>query len=210
MPMTFPAHQGFVAPLWRRWPDRFDMAALCVGAAMPDAIDGLVAIFRGHFGQSIGHSLIGMAVLGIPLGLVLRRFAVRTACNLTPLQNEGFLAYIWNLGVAALVEEEKRNQPHKRQTIIMTSLIIGIFSHLLFDLVSHGHFPWLLPWVPKLKLFPDWWYDTWLRIWSPTRPAGRKIGPHAVIWVLLSVVGIWMLLRPAIHSWKNRTSNISR
>jgi len=210
MPMTFPSHQGFIAPLWRRWPGYFNMAALCVGAAMPDVIDGLIAVFRGHFGQSIGHSLAGMIVLGIPLGFALRILVLRTACRLAPLQNNGFLAYAWNLGIAALAEEGKRIQPSNNLRIVVTSLIIGIFSHLIFDLISHGHFPWLLPWVPKLKIFPDWWYDTWLRIWSPTRPAGRKIGPHAVIWVLLSVVGIWMLLRPAIHSWNNRTRNISR
>ena len=69
MPMTIPSHQGFLAPLWRRWPACFDIAALCVGAALPDVVDGLIGLFRGHFGQGFGHSLLGMLLLGLPLGL---------------------------------------------------------------------------------------------------------------------------------------------
>jgi len=85
------------------------------------------------------------------------------------------------------------------------SLAIGAFSHLLFDLVSHGHFPWLLPWVPKLAVYPDWWYDTWTRIPLPWHPDGHKIGPHVTMWVLLSVWGIWMLFSPAVRKWRTRT-----
>lgn len=207
MPMTFPSHQGFIAPLWRRWPDQFDMAALCVGAAMPDVIDGAISLFRMHLGQNIGHSLLGMAVLGVPLGFILRRLMLKTTLCMPPIKINGFLAYTWNLGVAALAREQK--QTENKTQIIAISLLIGFFSHLLIDLVSHGHFPWLIPWTPKLKIFPGWWYDTWFRIWSPIHPTGKKVGPHAVIWALLSIAGIWMLVRPAIHSWKNRTRNIS-
>ncbi len=169
MPMTFPAHQGLIAPLWRRWPGRFDVVALCVGAAMPDIVDGAIGIFRGRFGQGIGHSLLGLVLLCVPAGLLIRALVRRIA----PLH---------------------RN--------VVFSLAIGVFSHLCFDLVSHGHFPWLLPWVPKVAIYPDWWYDTWFSIPLPWRPEGRKIGPHATIWFLLSVCGAWMLFR----EWRARNS----
>ncbi|MDD4872404.1 MAG: DUF4184 family protein [Kiritimatiellae bacterium] len=209
MPMTFPSHQGLIAPLWRRWPDRFNITALCVGAAMPDIVDGVIGIFRGHFGQGIGHSFLGLAVLGIPMGFALHTLVCRTVFRLTPLQNKGFLAYAWNLGVSTLVEEEKKNRHDSRRYLIIISLILGAFSHLIFDLVSHGHFPWLIPWIPKIPIFPDWWYETWLRIWLPWKPAGRKIGPHAAVWVALSIVGIWMLLCPAVRSWRKGSRSLS-
>ncbi len=24
-------------------------------------------------------------------------------------------------------------------------------------LISHGHFHWLIPWVRKIAIYPDWW-----------------------------------------------------
>ena len=200
MPMTFPSHQGLIAPLWRRWPGRFDIAALCVGAAMPDVVDGLIGIVRGHFGQGFGHSLLGMIVVCIPAGLLIRKSLCRVARRLGPSLHGGLWAFIWNRGVACLA-----NGQATAGRIIVGSLAVGAFSPLLFDLVSHGHFPWLLPWVPKLAVYPDWWNDTWMRIWLPWRPAGRKIGPHAAIWVLLSVWGAWMLFKPAVQEWRIKT-----
>lgn len=196
MPMTFPAHQGFVAPLWRRWPGRFDVAALCVGAALPDLVDGLIGICRGHFGQGLGHSLIGLVVLGLPLGLLVRKWICRAAQHLTALKRSGFLAYAWNSGVAALAG------PAGRWRKVVMSLVIGAWMHLFFDLISHGHFPWLIPFVPKVAIFPDWWYDEWLRLPLPWKPEGRKIGPHATIWALLSLWGAWLLLAPTWRAWR--------
>jgi len=200
--MTFPSHQGFVAPLWRRCPGRFDLVALCVGAALPDLVDGLIGSCRGHFGQGIGHSLLGIVVLGIPLGVLVRHLVCRAACRLTPAAGNGFLAYAWNRGVAALAESLKQPKPRNGWRICVTSLAVGAFVHLLFDLVSHGHFPWLIPWVPKIAIYPDWWYDVWLRLPLPWKPEGRKIGPHATIWILLSLWGMWLLLAPAWRTWR--------
>ena len=53
MPLAFPSHQGLVAPLWRRWPDRYYVLALCIGAAAPDIVDGVL-------------SLLGTAMLFLP------------------------------------------------------------------------------------------------------------------------------------------------
>jgi hypothetical protein len=40
--MTFPAHQGLILPVIRRWPNSFDALALSVGAAMPDITDSFL------------------------------------------------------------------------------------------------------------------------------------------------------------------------
>jgi hypothetical protein len=202
MPMTFPSHQGLIAPLWRRWPHRFDVAALCVGAAMPDVVDLPAVLWRGHFGQGIGHSLIGMALIGFPLGLLLCALVCRVARCLTRSRGNGFLACAWNRGLAALATESTALPSRARRVRIASSLALGVFSHLAFDLVSHGYFPWLLPWVPKLAIFPEWWYDTWVRISLPWGSEGRKMGPHAAIWTALSVWGAWMLVRPVFQAWR--------
>jgi hypothetical protein len=196
MPMTFPSHQGFVAPLWRCWPGRFDVAALCVGAALPDLVDGIIGLWRGHFGQGIGHSLVGVAVLGLPVGMLARHLVCRAVRRLTPLEGGGFPSYAWNSGVATLAAAAG---PWRK---VVMSLVVGALAHLLFDLVSHGHFPWLIPWVPKVAIYPDWWYDEWLRLPLPWKPEGRKLGPHATIWLLLSLWGAWLFLSPVWQAWR--------
>ena len=47
MPLTFPAHQGLILPVARRWLGYFDTLALSVGAAMPD-ITGSALGFLEH------------------------------------------------------------------------------------------------------------------------------------------------------------------
>ena len=72
MPFGFPSHQGLIAPLWRIWPDRFNVLALWVGTVVPDVVDGFENIaIRGQFQQWIGHSLVGATAVGVPVGLLL-------------------------------------------------------------------------------------------------------------------------------------------
>src|SRR5829696_679436 len=70
MPMTFPAHQGLILPVMRRWPRSFDALALSVGAAMPDITDTILSFpINGYFRQWYGHSLVGVFTLDLALGL---------------------------------------------------------------------------------------------------------------------------------------------
>ena len=72
MPMTFPAHQGLILPVVRRWPNSFDALALSVGAAMPDITDTVLGFpINGYFKQWYGHSLIGIFTLDFAGGLLL-------------------------------------------------------------------------------------------------------------------------------------------
>jgi hypothetical protein len=61
MPTTFPAHQGLILPLARRWPSYFDVIALFVGAAKPDLVDITFGfLLNGYFKPWFGHTLIGV------------------------------------------------------------------------------------------------------------------------------------------------------
>src|SRR5512141_713956 len=75
MPMTFPAHQGLILPVVRRWPNSFDPLALSVGAAMPDITDTILGFsLNGYFKQWYGHSLIGIFTLDLGIGLLITWF----------------------------------------------------------------------------------------------------------------------------------------
>ena len=83
MPLI-PSHQGLIAPLWRRWPHRFNILALCIGAGIPDVFDGIAGLLlRGHLGQWHGHTLWGMHLLCVPVGLLLMVPTLRFASWVT-------------------------------------------------------------------------------------------------------------------------------
>ena len=199
MPFGFPSHQGLIAPLWRRWPNAFDVPAMCVGAGMPDVVDACQIFIRGHFGQSVGHSLAGLAVLGMPLGLGLWALLHAGARRMPPLSNGHFPGRAWNLGLAAFARGVPPSQVLRKGPFLLWSLWIGGFSHLLFDLISHGGFPWLMPWVPKIHIFPEWWYAVWTRVSLPGYESPYEIGPHFLVWMFLSIAGIVMLFYPAFR-----------
>ena len=203
MPFAFPSHQGLIAPIWRRWPHAFDIPALFVGAAMPDVIDGLGAIGRGHFGQNIGHSLIAVPFLCLPVGLAIWFLLHFGARVLGRVNNRGFLARSWNLGINALEEGIQPGQFLARWWRVVWCLAAGTVSHLLFDLVSHGGFPWLLPWVPKLSIYPYWWYVSWGTFSIPGIGMARNVALHNAIWVVFSGIGIYLLFRPAFRKVRN-------
>ncbi|HZO12795.1 MAG TPA: DUF4184 family protein, partial [Polyangiaceae bacterium] len=142
MPLAFPSHQGLIAPLWRRWPHRFDALACCVGAAAPDIVDALVGIARGHLGQGYGHSLIGLFALCVPLGLVV---------------NAGIRATALRFGWKRIHGATKPSL-----AIEVWSLWVGALSHAVFDFISHENFLWLYPWYENREFFPLWWRERWL------------------------------------------------
>lgn len=200
MPFTFPSHQGLVAPLWRRWPHAFDMPALCVGAAMPDVVDGVAGIFRGHLGQTVGHSLMGLALLCVPGGLVLW-FALHGFARRAPaFRSRGLLARAWNEGLAAVRAARPTDGFRRQAARVTASMALGAFSHLFFDLISHAQFHWLYPWFTNARIFPGWWYTAWFHVPLPLYKNAYPIGPHFVVWISLGVLGAWMLFLPVLRA----------
>src|SRR5262245_56793667 len=160
MPLAFPSHQGLIAPLWRRWPHRFDPLGCGVGAAVPDVVDGALSLaLRGHLGQWYGHSLLGSVMLCIPVGLALSAVLPRIAPRLFRASNAS-------------------SRPSFARLVF--SVWFGAFSHLFFDFISHGNFLWLLPWYAPERVFPDSWYAHWLSLRVPGYPEPYPIGTHFV------------------------------
>jgi hypothetical protein len=73
--------------------------------------------------------------------------------------------------------------------------LVGAFSHLFFDFISHGNFLWFYPWYEDAHFFPAWWYTKWFEIPLPGYRNPYPAGPHLVVWLFLSLLGIWLLFR---------------
>lgn len=162
---------------------------------MPDVVDGIIGAFHGHFGQTIGHSFVGLGLFCLPGGLILWLALHKAARRVRSARGSGFLARSWNRGLATFLAGAGTGRWRR----ILAGLGLGAFSHMFFDLISHGGFPWLLPWVPKIRIFPDWWYVTWMRLDVPGYREPYPVGPHFIVWLFLGILGAYLLFRPVIR-----------
>lgn len=202
MPWGFPSHQGLILPLWARWPRRFQGLALCVGAGVPDIVDGVIGVLRGRLGQGIGHSLIGLAVLSVPVGLLVtglvrklwHRFVLSRRRpgaprswfefldETPPRTAEGFApASFW-----------PRRGDLGRESL---SVFVGAVSHVFFDFISHETFGLLRPWYENPNFFPDFWRHRWGAVDLLVYRTPYPIAPHTLVWFVLSVGGAFLYVR---------------
>jgi len=156
--------------MWRRWPARFDALACCIGAAVPDVVDGVIGLARGNLGQSYGHGLAGLIAICWPVGIALHLLAKAVA------RRTRWASRLTGRGTRPGVEA--------------WSVLAGALSHLVFDFVSHGNFLWLYPWYVDEHFFPSWWYARWLEIPLPFYREPYPLGPHLLVWIALSALGI--------------------
>jgi len=199
MPFAFPSHQGLIAPLWRRWPRFFDMPALCVGAAMPDVVDGIHGAFQGHLGQGAGHSFLGLFAFCLPGGLILWYGLHAVARRAPRPQRPHWFSYAWNTGMQAIADTPGSGELRQCWGTVFTSLWIGVFSHVFFDFISHGGTKFLWPWIDRIKVFPNWWNHEWFRMPIPGYTNGYLFSPHFIVWCFLGILGAWMLFKPLVR-----------
>ncbi len=198
MPMTFPAHQGLILPVVRRWPNSIDALALSVGAAMPDITDTILGFpLNGYFKQWYGHSLIGIFTLDLVIGLFITWLITMSARRLfrdgdVPRPLQAFFTKTPPNGDPE--GAGGRNRVPLR--LWSFSVFIGILSHIGFDLISHDTNLLLYPWVENPRWFPGWWYMIWFEI-RPLSMFGRsyEVGVFSVSWVLLTLIGISLFIR---------------
>src|SRR5215211_6259767 len=143
MPMTFPSHQGLILPVMRWWPNSFDALALSVGAAMPDITDTVLGfLINGYFKQWYGHALIGIFTVDLVGGLfitwLIAGFGKRFLSDAGVSQR--LQAFIRKApSNHDLVSDTNRvYRPRTRLSLSSFSVLVGILSHVGFDLVSHN------------------------------------------------------------------------
>ena len=202
MPMTFPAHQGLILPLIRRWPNSFDALALSVGAAMPDITDTILGFpINGYFKQWYGHSLIGIFTLDLVGGIFITWLIAILARRL-----QVFLTKAPPTRDPEGVGSRKTNFNGRDGLRSWSfSVFVGILSHIGFDLISHTTNLLFYPWYENVRWFPAWWYTIWFEI-RPLSRSGRThfVGVPTVIWGLLSLLGTFLFLQFLRQEYKNR------
>lgn len=191
MPLAFPSHQGLIVPLWHRFPNQFNVLALYVGAAIPDAVDGTLAPLKGGLGQWYGHTLLGSFVLCIPFGLVATWLCLKLGKGVTRTRwgrwagNGIVSSYSFPAGLSGT----------RRGYLLVWSVWIGALTHDLIDFITHKQMVFLLPWYESNDFFPAWWSREWFTIWLPGYKNPYSVGWHWVAWLILGTVGILMYLR---------------
>lgn len=204
MPMTFPAHQGLILPAVRRWPNSLDALAVSVGAAMPDITDSILGFpINGYFKQWYGHALIGIFTLDLVGGLFLTWLIASFGKRL--YRDREIPEYLQPLITMAPQNSDSAGKRRRTLNLWSFSVLVGILSHIGFDLISHDTNLLLYPWIKNPQWLPGWWYTKWFEI-RPLHAFGRSYsaGVFSVIWVLLSLIGTVSFIRFFTRKQKSR------
>ena len=129
MPLT-PLHT-VVAYLLNKWKKKLSLPALIVGAMVPDLEIPLVWIVTGGlYNRLVLHSLLGAAVLGTLIAVLLTVFAYPRA-----------VSFVFRLDKVE-IEEKCRFS-----SMLVFCCLIGTLSHVLIDSLHHSFNPLLYPFV---------------------------------------------------------------
>ena len=135
MPFTL-AHPAAILPFRRFCPRFLSFPALLVGSVIPDAGYWSGPLELGSF----SHSFAGGFLFDLPAGLLMLAaiYLLRSPMErrLAPAYRELFEA-LWR-------------RPLGSPVIVLFSLLVGIWTHLLWDSFTHNH-GWLVERVPALQ-----------------------------------------------------------
>jgi hypothetical protein len=129
MPIT-PLHPA-VAYLLNRWQRNLSLPALIVGAMAPDLEIPVVYFATGGlYNRLVLHSLLGAAVLGTLVAVLLTVFAYSIA-----------VSYVFKL------DKEELEEKCHFSTMLVLCCFVGNLSHVLIDSLHHSFNPLLYPFV---------------------------------------------------------------
>lgn len=141
MPFTF-SHPAAVVPLARWKHFNLQFSALVIGSMSPD-IEYFLYIPRD---VQFGHTVCGIFLFCVPAGFILlwifHRILKFPLLSLLPLSHQERLFPL---------AEEFHFAPFKRLAIILLSLIIGAFTHLGWDSLTH-HYGWAVKEIPAMNM----------------------------------------------------------
>ena len=137
MPLPILAHQAPVLPLKLRWPSAWNGTALVIGSIAPDIeyvlLTGDVRAERGF-----AHSILGQFVFCLPVILAIVLVIGRLRLGEVLVARLG-ARFGWLAGAATDI----RQAGGLRRAC--ASALVGSFSHLLLDKITHR---WLPHWLP--------------------------------------------------------------
>jgi hypothetical protein len=127
VPFTF-SHPAIVLPIGRLFRNRFSPAAMVIGSMTPDF--EYFINFKQH--SIYSHTWPGMFWFDLPLALLVYFLFTTIVKDQLIYHLPGFL----NVRFSRFINV-KRSMTVKKVSIIVTALLIGIVSHLLWDKVTH-------------------------------------------------------------------------
>lgn len=142
MPFTF-AHPAIILPLYNRYKQRLSLTGLITGSILPD----LVYLFDQ---SKWSHSISGLLLFDLPIGICFMWFFHSLIKRDLILNSPEFVQ-------RRLIFQLQFNWPtyfKNRYVVICTSLVLGLFSHLLIDQITHGD-GYFLTILPFLAATPD-------------------------------------------------------
>jgi len=129
MPGT-PLHSA-VAYLLNRWQRRLSLPALIVGTMVPDLeVPFIWFVTGGLYDRLILHSLLGVAVLGTFIAVLLTVFAYPTVVS-----------------SAFRLNKEEVEEKCRFSVVLVFCCLVGGISHVLIDSLQHEFSPLLYPFI---------------------------------------------------------------
>lgn len=181
LPFTL-AHPAAVLPLRRTW---LVFSALVIGSVMPD----VPYFFTLADNIRWGHSLGGVFLFCLPAGLVLLwLFHAVIKRPLVALAPESIRVRI------AADDLEFPFGPWSRFLLIVGSLLIGIFTHILWDGFTHEHGYFVKHWVRLSTRVPSPLHRGTTPLWRLAQHGCSVLG----ILVLAMVVLWWWWRKPVL------------
>lgn len=175
--MPFPlAHPAAVLPLRRFCPKRLNFPALLLGSVIPDAS----YLFATGRVEELAHRFIGSIALCLPVGLMILWLASRAhklLMRLLPQQCEFILP------------PKEQLWPGASPFILALSLLLGVWSHLLCDGLTHRT-GWFVLHIKSLQM-------------PIGELLGRQVRVFHVIWYACTFLGVaWVVL--AFENWRKQ------
>jgi hypothetical protein len=173
---------------------------------MPDVVDGLLGLYRGHLGQWYGHTLVGTVVLCWPGGLLLTWLLMIGFKYLSERFNpiRRMQPALTRLAYSSAMQSDRSRTDAVRNKLVFVSLSVwvGALSHIIWDFVSHGNWLWFYPLQDNSQVFPSWWYTAWFEIRVPFYKNPYPFGPHFVVWIALTLLGAVLFFAPLLRRMK--------
>jgi hypothetical protein len=188
MPSSVLSHQAPALQLKIKWPKKFDGTSLCVGSFAPD-FEWILSLFNIGVAERTFHS-VGEMVYIFPVSLVLVVLLDKVL-----LPSASFFARNNRLGLFSKclsffgVDEWHVLKTKKMNTRWLVkasySFVVGVLSHFLLDLPSHGQISYLEPFYSAEM--PTWFLHEYARLELPLFGI-EKVTIYNLLWLAFTVV----------------------
>jgi hypothetical protein len=190
LPSSILSHQGIVLPLKIKYPEKFDGIALCVGSVAPD-LPFILSFFLGsRINRYVLFHSVGGLIYTVPLSLLLvflfNRFLLPIIAYVASKNRFGPISYLlafFGFDDFGLVKSMRFSLTWLLKATY--SVVIGIFSHFLLDLPTHGYIPYLKPFFSGIM--PSWFLIEYSRLNIPFYGI-FEVTNYNILWVSFSII----------------------